>query len=75
MKKSASGPKTNPLTRALRIEEVNKRNQLKRDKANGLRRVELKVGERNCSTDSNDLARQQNMSRADCDPVVTEATY
>lgn len=56
-------PKTNPLPRALQL-KVNKRNQLKRDKANGLRRVELKV-EAELLDRLNELAKQQNMSRAD----------
>ncbi|GAA5214629.1 LexA regulated protein [Corallincola platygyrae] len=35
-------PKTNPLPREVQL-KVNKRNQLKRDKANGLKRVEVKL--------------------------------
>ncbi|WP_199611772.1 LexA regulated protein [Flocculibacter collagenilyticus] len=35
-------PKTNPLPRELQL-KVNKRNQLKRDKAKGLKRIEFKV--------------------------------
>lgn len=35
-------PKTNPLTREQQI-RVNKRNQLRRDKSNGLKRIELKL--------------------------------
>lgn len=35
-------PKTSPLSREMQI-KINKRNQLKRDKENGLRRVELKL--------------------------------
>ena len=37
-------PKTNPLSRELQL-KVNKRNQLKRDKARGLKRVEFKVSD------------------------------
>ena len=35
-------PKTNPLSRDMQL-KVNKRNQIKRDKARGLKRVEFKV--------------------------------
>ena len=35
-------PKTNPLTREQQI-RVNKRNQLRRDKSSGLKRIELKL--------------------------------
>lgn len=56
-------PKTNPLPRALQL-KVNKRNQLKRDKEKGLRRVELKV-EAELLEQLNELARQQHISRAD----------
>lgn len=35
-------PKTNPLSREQQI-RINKRNQLKRDKSSGLKRIELKL--------------------------------
>lgn len=35
-------PRTNPLSREQQV-RINKRNQLKRDKSSGLRRVELKL--------------------------------
>lgn len=35
-------PKTNPLSREQQL-RINKRNQLKRDKSSGLKRVELKL--------------------------------
>ena len=35
-------PRTNPLSREQQI-RINKRNQLKRDRSSGLRRVELKL--------------------------------
>ncbi|WP_373778682.1 LexA regulated protein [Glaesserella sp.] len=35
-------PRTNPLTRAQQV-RINKRNQLKRDRSSGLKRVELKL--------------------------------
>lgn len=37
-------PKTNPLSRDEQL-RINKRNQLRRDRVNGLRRVELKLNE------------------------------
>ena len=56
-------PKTSPLTRDEQL-RINKRNQLKRDKVRGLRRVELKMsGE---AVDAlNILADQQNISRSE----------
>ena len=56
-------PKTSPLTRDEQL-RINKRNQLKRDKVRGLRRVELKMsGE---AVDAlNTLANQQNISRSE----------
>ncbi|MFC3914453.1 LexA regulated protein [Pseudaeromonas sharmana] len=56
-------PKTNPLSRELQL-KINKRNQLKRDKANGLRRVELKVDVALLDR-LNELAEANNVSRAD----------
>ncbi len=56
-------PKTNPLPRALQL-KVNKRNQLKRDKEKGLRRVELKL-ESELLDRLNELAREQALSRAE----------
>ena len=55
--------KTNPLPRAAQL-KVNKRNQLKRDKANGLRRVELKM-ESELLDQLNALAEARELSRAD----------
>ncbi len=37
-------PKTNPHSRSVQI-KINKRNQVKRDKNNGLKRVEFKIHE------------------------------
>ncbi|BBU85612.1 LexA regulated protein [Escherichia coli] len=62
-------PKTNPLSRdeqhstasALRI---NKRNQLKRDKVRGLKRVELKLNAEAVEA-LNELAESRNMSRSE----------
>ncbi|WP_338562173.1 LexA regulated protein [Erwinia sp. E_sp_B04_7] len=56
-------PKTNPLTRDEQL-RINKRNQLKRDKVRGLKRVELKMN--SDAVDAlNELAEQRNMSRSE----------
>ncbi|MTD40677.1 LexA regulated protein [Erwinia sp. CPCC 100877] len=56
-------PKTNPLSRDEQL-RINKRNQLKRDKVRGLKRVELKLnGE---AVDAlNELAHARNISRSE----------
>ena len=51
-------PKTNPLSRDEQL-RINKRNQLKRDKVRGLKRVELKLKA------LNELAESRNMSRSE----------
>ena len=56
-------PKTNPLPRETQL-KIHKRNQLKRDRENGLKRVELKV-EAELLERLNQLALQQNISRAE----------
>lgn len=60
--KNRGRPKTNPLSRKDQL-LVNKRNQIKRDKANGLKRIELKV-EAELFNALNDLAAQHNLSRS-----------
>ena len=55
-------PKTNPLPRELQL-KVNKRNQLKRDKARGLKRVEFKVSSELYQA-LNDMVDAQNISRS-----------
>lgn len=55
-------PKTNPLPRELQL-KVNKRNQLKRDKARGLKRIEFKVSSELYQA-LNDMADAQDMSRS-----------
>jgi len=59
--KNPGRPKTNPLSRKDQL-LVNKRNQIKRDKAKGRKRIELKVDEALFDT-LNVLAETQNMSR------------
>jgi hypothetical protein len=56
-------PKTNPHPRDLQL-KINKRNQLKRDKENGLHRVELKL-DAALLDDLNQLAEAQNISRSE----------
>jgi hypothetical protein len=56
-------PKTNPLPREAQL-KLNKRNQLKRDRERGLRRIELKVDEQLLSR-LNLLAAEQQLSRAE----------
>ncbi|GAA4498143.1 LexA regulated protein [Pseudaeromonas paramecii] len=56
-------PKTNPLPRDLQL-KINKRNQLKRDKEKGFRRVELKL-DASTLDHLNQLAKAQQISRAD----------
>jgi len=56
-------PKTNPLTRDEQL-RINKRNQLKRDKVRGLKRVELKMT--SDAVDAlNRLAEARNISRSE----------
>ncbi|CAH0533892.1 putative protein YbfE [Vibrio stylophorae] len=56
-------PRTSPLSRAAQL-KINKRNQLKRDKARGLRRIEIKV-EQTVVDALNVLADQQGLSRSE----------
>ena len=63
-------PKTNPLSREQQL-KINKRNQIKRDKAKGLKRVELKV-EQGLFDRLNDLALQQNISRSELIVYILE---
>ncbi|MDO5053999.1 LexA regulated protein [Pasteurella oralis] len=56
-------PKTNPLSREQQI-RINKRNQLKRDKSSGLKRVELKL-HTDLVEQLEDLATTLNVSRSE----------
>ena len=56
-------PKTNPLTREQQI-RINKRNQLKRDKSSGLKRVELKLHQ-SLVQQLEELAAAQGLSRSE----------
>ena len=56
-------PNTNPLSRDDQL-RINNRNQLKRDKVRGLKRVELKLNAE--AVDAlNELAEARNMNRSD----------
>ncbi len=55
-------PRTNPLTREEQL-RINKRNQLRRDKFSGLRRVELKL-HKDLVQQLETLAAETEMSRA-----------
>ena len=56
-------PKTNPLSRDEQL-RINKRNQLKRDKVRGLRRVELKINSE--AVDAlNAMAAERGVSRSE----------
>ncbi|NQZ51795.1 MAG: LexA regulated protein [Moritella sp.] len=61
--KRAGRPKTNPLSRKEQL-KYNKRNQLSRDKANGLKRIELKV-EQDLFDMLNMKAKSANMTRSE----------
>lgn len=56
-------PKTNPLSRDEQL-RINKRNQLKRDKVRGLKRVELKLNA-DAVDILNTLAEARNISRSE----------
>ncbi|MFM2479747.1 LexA regulated protein [Celerinatantimonas sp. YJH-8] len=61
--KRAGRPKTNPLPRKEQL-RVNKRNQLRRDRQKGLKRVELKV-ESSLFEALNELASGKGVSRSE----------
>lgn len=56
-------PKTNPHSRSVQI-KINKRNQVKRDKNKGLKRVEFKI-HHSVFEQLEDLASAKNMSRSE----------
>lgn len=56
-------PKTNPHSRSVQI-KINKRNQVKRDKNNGLKRVEFKV-HHSLFEQLEQLAKAQQVSRSE----------
>ncbi len=56
-------PKTNPHSRSVQV-KINKRNQVKRDKNKGLKRIEFKV-HHSLFEQLEQLAKTQNMSRSE----------
>ncbi len=56
-------PKTNPFPREVQV-KINKRNQVKRDKNKGLKRVEFKL-HTEVFVQLDDLARDKGISRSD----------
>ena len=65
-------PKTNPNSRSVQI-KINKRNQVKRDKNNGLKRVEFKI-HHSLFDQLEQLAKAQNMSRSELiESLLTES--
>ena len=66
-------PKTNPLSREQQI-RINKRNQLKRDKSSGLKRVELKLHE-GLVQQLEDLASTLNVSRSELIVTILQGYF
>jgi hypothetical protein len=65
-------PKTNPNSRSVQI-KINKRNQVKRDKNNGLKRIEFKVHV-NLYEQLEQLAKTQKVSRSELiEALLTES--
>ena len=65
-------PKTNPNSRIVQI-KINKRNQVKRDKNNGLKRIEFKVHV-NLYEQLEQLAKTQKVSRSELiEALLTES--
>ncbi|MDO6445890.1 LexA regulated protein [Colwellia sp. 1_MG-2023] len=56
-------PKTNPHSRSVQV-KINKRNQVKRDKTNGLKRVEFKIHQ-NLITQLDQLAKNTGTNRSE----------
>ncbi|WP_371185929.1 LexA regulated protein [Thalassotalea maritima] len=56
-------PRTNPYPREVQV-KINKRNQVKRDKNKGLKRVEFKVHQ-DLFTQLDDMAKDKGVSRSD----------
>ena len=65
-------PKTNPHSRSVQV-KINKRNQVKRDKTNGLKRVEFKI-HHSLFEQLDQLAKAQQMSRGELiEAILTES--
>ena len=65
-------PKTNPHSRSVQV-KINKRNQVKRDKTNGLKRVEFKI-HHSLFEQLDQLAKAQQVSRGELiEAILTES--
>lgn len=65
-------PRTNPFPRDVQV-KINKRNQVKRDKNKGLKRVEFKI-HLELFEQLDDLAKEQGVSRSELiEALLTEA--
>lgn len=65
-------PKTNPNSRSVQI-KINKRNQVKRDKNNGLKRVEFKIHQ-SLFEQLEMLAKKQGINRSELiETLLTES--
>ncbi|TKB45625.1 LexA regulated protein [Thalassotalea mangrovi] len=65
-------PRTNPFPREVQV-KINKRNQVKRDKNKGLKRVEFKVHHQ-LFEQLDDMAKDQGISRSELiEKLLTEA--
>jgi hypothetical protein len=65
-------PKTNPHSRSVQV-KINKRNQVKRDKDNGLKRVEFKIHQ-SVIEQLAQLANDKNMNRSELiEALIIEA--
>lgn len=65
-------PKTNPHSRSVQV-KINKRNQVKRDKDNGLKRVEFKIHQ-SVIEQLAQLAADKNMNRSELiESLIVEA--
>ncbi|SET75171.1 LexA regulated protein [Thalassotalea agarivorans] len=65
-------PKTNPHPRSVQV-KINKRNQVKRDKSKGLKRVEFKLHQ-TVFEQLDELARDKGISRSELiEALITDA--
>jgi hypothetical protein len=65
-------PKTNPHSRSVQI-KINKRNQVKRDKNNGLKRVEFKIHS-DLFEQLDELSKNQGISRSELIESILKAS-
>ena len=65
-------PRSNPLTREQQL-RVNKRNQIKRDREKGLKRIELKVSQELFDA-LNEKASDSNISRSQLIEIILQDT-